>query len=319
MLNFRRRLQPLSQVAPVILKGARAFAFEYGLLDDGTAWIRTPNEKLFRVPREAAQILLKLQEGASYEEVLKSYDVPEADLQRILWILSQNGAIVEPGAGKITQAQPKPDVSLTPFLWLALGALAIQIPFLLSQPVPFRVHTRADAWIVTGFALACVFLHEACHYVASLPYFKPKKFGFTLLLFFPAVFVDANEAWVCPRNARMLIASAGNLFDLCANAAACVLAWSNPALLKWVGPFLMLQYFRLTINANPLWGDGYWVLSDTTKIPNLRKRAMESLFKFKPHWLSLYGLCSFLLMGYGLFILTRFVFALLGMLVKGLF
>lgn len=140
--------------------------------------------------------------------------------------------------------------------------------------------------------------------------------GIMLIFFAPLPYVDATSSWAFrSRRQRILVASAGMLFEFFA-AACAVLVWANSAPgavhSLALNMFVVASVSTLLFNANPLLRyDGYYILSDLLNIPNLQLRSQEQLkylalrYLFSvPHvtstgdtakesfWLGFYGLLS---------------------------
>lgn len=283
---------------PTILPGKESyhlrFRFEYGFLDDGTLWIRTPTKGLFHVDWLTLRLLLELNTGIPLETLCKKYKVDPQELGRLLTNLQQEGAVVSPREGKISQAYQTDDIHIAPFVFLFILLAAIQIEYFQGVAHTFRLSHWYETLLLGLFSMLPIILHELGHYLTSRPYFPP-RLGFTFLWVFPAVYIDTHPSWCLPRNIRLLINSAGLLADLVFNTLLIFLALYNPSLEYYVTPLLILQYTRWSIILNPLVnGDGYWLLSDFTRTINLRQKAWKYLRTRRFHWLSLYGLLALL-------------------------
>ncbi|MEW5801527.1 MAG: hypothetical protein AB1847_05405 [bacterium] len=268
------------------------FRFEYGPLDDGTLWIRTPNRGLFHVDWLTLRILLELNGGVSVSGAAQKYKVEQQELRSLIVSLEKEGAIVPARQGKITMGRQRDDIHLLPFIFLFLLLAAVQVEYFRTLARTVTLNRGYEGLVIGLFGLLPIILHELGHYLVARSYFSP-RLGFTHLLFFPAVYMDTHPAWCLPQNVRLLINSAGLLADLIFNALLVALVLYSPPLEYYVTPLLILQYTRWTIILNPMVnGDGYWLLSDLSKTVNLRQRGRERLVKGEFHWLSLYGLLS---------------------------
>ena len=109
-----------------------------------------------------------------------------------------------------------------------------------------------------------------------------------LMLYFgmPAFFVDTSDIWRSPRRARMLVSAAGPMSDLFVGGLAALLVLLIPGdtLLNSVAYKLAFTCYIATLfNANPLLElDGYYILVDWLRLPDLRRRALE--FMRGPLW-----------------------------------
>ncbi|MEO1981987.1 MAG: hypothetical protein ABGZ24_15825 [Fuerstiella sp.] len=121
-------------------------------------------------------------------------------------------------------------------------------------------------------------LHEAGH-AFTARYFGAEcnECGVMLMVFTPVLYTNVSDAWLLPRQQRMLITAAGILIELFI-AAVFVLLWSFAApgttrslLLNTV---VLCSVNTILFNGNPLLRfDGYFLLTDWVGIPNLASRA----------------------------------------------
>ncbi|MBC8162644.1 MAG: cyclic nucleotide-binding protein, partial [Roseiflexaceae bacterium] len=129
-------------------------------------------------------------------------------------------------------------------------------------------------------------LHESAHALAV------KQFGRTLrggglMLYFgaPAFYVDTSDIWRSSRRARVLVSAAGPMSDLFIGGLAALLAFFQPeaafAAVAWKLAFTC--YIATLFNLNPLLElDGYYILVDLLRLPDLRRRALA--FVGGPLW-----------------------------------
>ena len=114
------------------------FRFEYGPLDDGTIWIRTPSHGLFHVDWLTLRLLLEMNAGASVKNLAQKYKVENKELRSLLLNLEKEGAVVPARQGKITRGRQRDDIHLTPFIFLFLLLGVIQLEYF--QNVARTVH-----------------------------------------------------------------------------------------------------------------------------------------------------------------------------------
>lgn len=290
----------------------KSFRFEYGTLDDGSLWIRTPSKGLFNVDWLTLRLLLELNAGALVTPLCKKYKVDPKEMHALLNNLKREKAIVPPREGKITQSPQQDDINITPFVILFFLLAVIQIEYFQKIARTFRLENWHEVLLVGVVSLLPIVLHELGHYLTSHSYFPP-RIGFTFLWFFPAVYIDTHSSWCLPRNIRLLINSSGILMDLGFNTLLVILAVIYPSLEYFVTPLLILQYTRWSIIMNPLVsGDGYWLLSDFSRTINLRQKGKEYLSKRRFHWISLYGLLSLFFSVFSVLGLVWFAMNLIG-------
>jgi putative peptide zinc metalloprotease protein len=138
-----------------------------------------------------------------------------------------------------------------------------------------------------GALLLAFFLHESAHALAVRHYGRALRSGGLMLYFgIPAFFVDTSDIWRSPRRERMLVSAAGPMSDLFVGGLAALLVLLRPGdtLLNSVAYKLAFTCFIATLfNANPLLElDGYYILVDWLRLPDLRRRALE--FVRGPLW-----------------------------------
>ena len=97
--------------------------------------------------------------------------------------------------------------------------------------------------------------------------------------------------------------------------------WLNTRLPRerYVTPFLLAQLARWSLTLNPFFdGDGYWLLSDALRVPNLRTYARQRLAEGRRDVFSLYALGSLILGALSLVGLLLLLWNLLGNLALSL-
>jgi putative peptide zinc metalloprotease protein len=120
-----------------------------------------------------------------------------------------------------------------------------------------------------GLLLFSVMMHELGHAAACRNRgVRHGPIGIMIYTVFPALYTDVNEAWrLCSRD-RLLVDSAGLLISFLlasVGAAMFVLAPNYPSAV-----LLVLNDSLLLVNLNPfLKMDGYWIISDLLRVPNL--------------------------------------------------
>jgi putative peptide zinc metalloprotease protein len=135
-------------------------------------------------------------------------------------------------------------------------------------------------------------LHESAHALA-VKHFGRTLYGGGVMLYYgmPAAFVDTSDIWRSPARARMLVSAAGPMSDLFVGSLAALVAFAAPNGLPVTIGALCFKlavacYVAVLFNANPLLElDGYFILGDLLRIPNLRARALA--FVSGPLWQAL--------------------------------
>ncbi|MCA9058604.1 MAG: hypothetical protein KDA85_08895, partial [Planctomycetaceae bacterium] len=126
----------------------------------------------------------------------------------------------------------------------------------------------------SGHALACRHFGGECH-----------ELGILFVAFIPLLYCDVSDSWSqSDRWRRMAVAAAG-IFTELNIAALCGILWifSHPGILHtfFLNVMIVCSVNTILINGNPLLRyDGYYVLSDLLRIPNLsaESRLLASAF-----------------------------------------
>ena len=169
-------------------------------------------------------------------------------------------------------------------LMLIPGALYLLVAGATRLHGEFLFFFNLDNLFALWFAIALVKLtHEFSHaYVAKSHGLRVPEMGIGFLIFFPCLYCNTTDAWqLADEKRRMSIALAGILSELVV-AVLAVYVWyfSRPGLINSVAFYLMAISIASSIlfNGNPLLKfDGYFVLTDLLRMPNLQARAFNQL------------------------------------------
>jgi multidrug efflux pump subunit AcrA (membrane-fusion protein) len=147
----------------------------------------------------------------------------------------------------------------------------------------FNLHGLFFLWIVT---FAVTTMHEFSHGLTCCHFGgKVKEVGFMLIYFQPAFYCDVSDSWMFPsRRQRMWVTFAGGYFQLVVWGVSTMI-WrltdSNTFINDIVLVVIVFSGLQTLVNFNPLIKlDGYYMLSDYLEIPNLRAKAMTSLWSW---------------------------------------
>jgi putative peptide zinc metalloprotease protein len=174
------------------------------------------------------------------------------------------------------------------FLLWALFAIAGLVAFgvaLTSGDSTFRVISPAGSvgWELAalwGALLVSFVLHESAHALA-VKHFQRKIIDGGVMLYFgmPAAYVDTSDIWRSPRTARILVSAAGPMADLLLGGLAALAALALPdAGAALAFKFAVACYAATLFNLNPLLEfDGYFILVDLLRMPELRRRSFAFL------------------------------------------
>ncbi len=147
-----------------------------------------------------------------------------------------------------------------------------------------------DSWIaLLGFWLLLKVVHEFAHGIACKRYGgEVPEAGVLFLLFTPMAFVNVTSMWRFPnRWQRIVVAAAGMYVELFI-AFMALIVWAHSAGLTAdvaYNVFLMASVTTILFNANPLMRfDGYFILSDLLKVPNLYTKGTGWFGDRLKHW-----------------------------------
>lgn len=129
---------------------------------------------------------------------------------------------------------------------------------------------------IIAFHFGSIF-HELGHATACSKFgARHGGIGFGFYIFFPVLFADVSDAWRLTEKERIIVNLGGLYFEMIIASILLIIYLINGALPYLVIPCVLMLH--TIYNLNPLIKyDGYWVLSDATKTPNLHQTAFERL------------------------------------------
>lgn len=138
---------------------------------------------------------------------------------------------------------------------------------------------------VIAFQLGGI-IHELGHATACRRFgARHGGIGFGFYLLFPVLFADVSDAWRLKRTERIVVNLGGIYFEMLLASALLIAFLFNGHIAFLVIPCMLV--LNTLYNLNPLVKyDGYWVLSDATKTPNLHRNAFTKVRQF---WAKLRG------------------------------
>jgi putative peptide zinc metalloprotease protein len=162
-----------------------------------------------------------------------------------------------------------------------IAAFAFLIGARYGTPFVVAQHVGLGALVFLLGRLAIVGLHELAHGLVLASFGRRiERAGFKLLFVFPYAFVDTSQAWLEPRRRRIAVSAAGPAADLTVGAVfalACLVAPAGTTR-DVVFQLAFAAYLGAFFNLNPfLDRDGYQILVDVLREPNLRERARAQL------------------------------------------
>jgi putative peptide zinc metalloprotease protein len=162
-------------------------------------------------------------------------------------------------------------------IFLGVGLLSANRSFFSVDLLEFFHLESVIAIVLSLFIL--VTIHEFAHAVICRYYGgEVRAMGFLLLYFQPCFYTDLSDAWLFKEKShRLAVTWAGPYFQVFVLALA-VIVWRVTVIGTFVSDLARLTaivcWITLLFNLNPLIKlDGYYLLSDWTDIPNLRRKA----------------------------------------------
>jgi hypothetical protein len=157
-------------------------------------------------------------------------------------------------------------------LWpLACAGVVLHIFVWLHFSTMIAPALRAHSHVAIGamVILFSVTMHELAHAAACTNRgVRHGPIGFMIYAIFPAFYTDVSDAWRLPSRDRLVVDGAGVLtsFLLATLGAALLFIWPN----RSFALLLLLNDSLVLVNLNPfLKMDGYWLISDMLRVPNL--------------------------------------------------
>ena len=149
----------------------------------------------------------------------------------------------------------------------------------------FNLHGLLFLWLVV---FSVTTMHEFAHGLTCCHFGgKVKEVGFMLIYFQPAFYCDVSDSWMFPsKRQRMWVTFAGGYFQLIVWGLSTII-WritdTDTLINQIVLVVILFAGLQTLVNFNPLIKlDGYYMLSDYLEIPNLRTKAISSLW----NWIS---------------------------------
>lgn len=159
-----------------------------------------------------------------------------------------------------------------------------------------------NLWYLAFFFPFALIFHEFGHAAAAKFYgINSKGIGFGFYVFTPVFFTDITKAWRLNNKQRVLVDFGGIYFQLIFVAFILLAFLFNHNLNLLTAAFFI--FLSTLYNLNPfLRTDGYWIISDSLKISNLREQSngrlkmlfqkSEKQFSKKDWFLSIYSVIS---------------------------
>ncbi len=162
---------------------------------------------------------------------------------------------------------------------LAVGGLVAFVAVVARHGLAYETRSLG-AWVALLFALnlLLIFIHELGHAAVLVHYRRRvRSAGFRIYFGAPAFFVDSSDALMLDRKARIAQSFGGPYFELVGSGVAAIALWGWPHgfLAPVLFSFVVVNYYILLINLTPMLElDGYFILSDAIRVPDLRPRSL---------------------------------------------
>src|SRR3989441_3537744 len=147
----------------------------------------------------------------------------------------------------------------------------------------FNLHGLLFLWLVV---FSVTTMHEFSHGLTCRQFGgKVREVGFMLIYFQPAFYCDVSDSWMFPsKRQRMWVTFAGGYFQLIL-WGVCTVIWritdTDSLINQIVITAVVFAGLQTLVNFNPLIKlDGYYMLSYYLEIPNLRIKAIASVWNW---------------------------------------
>ncbi|HZB40509.1 MAG TPA: cyclic nucleotide-binding domain-containing protein [Ilumatobacter sp.] len=162
---------------------------------------------------------------------------------------------------------------------VAISGIAAFVAVATTQGLSYDAQSLGAAVaLLFALNLVLIFIHELGH-AAVLVHHKRRvrSAGFRIYFGTPAFFVDSSDALMLDRKARIAQSFGGPYFELVASGVAAIALWMWPhgVLAPTLHSFVFINYYVVLINLTPMLElDGYFMLSDAIRVPDLRPRSL---------------------------------------------
>jgi len=167
-------------------------------------------------------------------------------------------------------------IGYTCYFFIANKLLSLQ--FIYQHALPqLSLQNVAAVYLIM---LPVIILHEIGHASASFRYgVKPKEIGFGFYFIFPVFFSNVTNIWQLDKLKRIVVNLGGIYLQLIVNVLLIFLytrQGANPLIFM----LIIINVGSIIGSLNPFFRyDGYWILSDSIGIPNLKAGAQKIAVK----------------------------------------
>lgn len=167
-------------------------------------------------------------------------------------------------------------------LFASLAVVMFTVISNLSRLTEGIDHITLNHWMIYMFISGGIlFLHEFGHATACKKLgAEPGNIGFGFYLLSPVMFADVSDIWKLKSKERNYVNFSGLYIEI---LVALVLSLIYLFFIEDISILIINSFilFSFLLNLNPfLRYDGYWILSDSIKTPNLRSVSLQKLNSF---------------------------------------
>jgi putative peptide zinc metalloprotease protein len=162
---------------------------------------------------------------------------------------------------------------------VAVGGVAAFVAFAATHGLGYDTQSFGYGFaLLFTLNLLLIFIHELGH-ASVLVHNKRrvKSSGFRIYFGTPAFFIDSSDGMMLDRKGRIAFSFGGPYFEMVASGVASIALFFWPAgvLAPVLYRFVFLNYYVLLLNLTPMLElDGYFILSDLIRVPDLRPRSL---------------------------------------------
>lgn len=168
---------------------------------------------------------------------------------------------------------------------IVLSVLSTVFFFYHQLPAASQLYQNMDKdtlWtnsiLIYGLFTFIILFHEIGHSAAA-QFFKvqPREIGFAFYFVFPVFYSNVTAIWQLPARQRNIVNLGGIYFQLIIQMLLIgVYYWVGSKII--VGSLIIANLGSMIGSLNPFFKyDGYWVFSDTFRLPNLNTRSRQTL------------------------------------------
>ncbi len=218
--------------------------------------------------------------------LFESKNQPKHEKSNSFWIQRQilNESMVEKIAKPFSNLYGR---FFYPILILITISFVVLLKMVFQEESIQITSTQPDfiKWVLSYvFLFLIIFLHETGHAAAAIKSgIKPRSIGLGFYTVLPVMYTDLTDAWRLSRDNKIKINLGGIYMQLIINILLSIFFFiTSTIFLKEILIYLLtINATIILVNLFPLLKfDGYWVVSDFMRIPNLINESNQQLIRF---------------------------------------